>query len=128
MKREIAQIEDVKQLVDVFYEKVRLDETLGPIFDEVIQDNWPHHLDKMYRFWQTILLGQHTYHGNPFSHHAPLPIYGEHFEIWLSLFHETLDDFFVGDKAAFAKKQSNVMAIMFQHKLANLRGENSNIN
>lgn len=123
MKKEIDSIEDIQQLVDVFYEKVRLNDTLGPIFDEVIKDNWPKHLDKMYRFWQTILLGQHTYKGNPFSHHAPLPIYGEHFEIWLKLFHETLDDFFVGSKAEFAKKQSNVMAMMFQHKFEKLRSE-----
>jgi hemoglobin len=71
-------------------------------------------------------LGEHTYKGTPFLPHAPLPIHKEHFDIWLRLFHHTLDEYFVGDKAAFAKKQSNIMAMMFQHKLDIYRSEMTN--
>ena len=86
MKNEILNITDVKQLVDTFYEKVREDELLNPIFNNLIQEHWPEHLEKMYRFWQTILLEEHTYFGNPFVPHAKLPVKKEHFDRWLQLF------------------------------------------
>ena len=59
---DILHLDDVKNLVDTFYSKVREDALLGPIFDERIQNRWPAHLAKMYTFWQTILLGEHTYY------------------------------------------------------------------
>ena len=49
--KKITQLEDIKQLVDTFYRRVREDELLGPVFEEKIQENWPRHLDIMYRFW-----------------------------------------------------------------------------
>ena len=126
MKSDISTIEDVRKLVDVFYDKVQLNSTIGPIFDEVVENRWPAHLDKMYRFWQTVLLTEHTYKGSPFSHHAKLPIHKEHFDIWLNLFHETIDEFFEGEGAELARKQSNVMAVMFQFKLEKYRSDPSN--
>ena len=54
MKRDIQDIEDIKLLVDRFYGRVREDETLKDIFNNKIQDRWPEHLEKMYRFWQTV--------------------------------------------------------------------------
>lgn len=66
MKTKIESITEVKKLVDVFYEKVRQDQVLAPIFNEIIQDQWPKHLAKMYRFWQTILLKDLTYKGGSF--------------------------------------------------------------
>ena len=56
MKKEIENLEDIKLLVDGFYYSVRKDELLSPIFNEIIGDKWPEHLEKMYRFWQSILL------------------------------------------------------------------------
>ena len=53
-------LDDIKILVDTFYDKARQDTLLGPIFEGVIEDRWPEHLEKMYRFWQTVLLGEHT--------------------------------------------------------------------
>jgi len=57
MEKKLLNIEDVKLLVDTFYSKVRNDDTLAPIFNERIGDRWPEHLEKMYTFWQTTLLG-----------------------------------------------------------------------
>ncbi|MFH6985569.1 group III truncated hemoglobin [Marinoscillum luteum] len=118
MKTEILQLEDIKLLVDNFYAKVKADPLLAPIFDERIANNWPHHMDKMYRFWQTVLLGEHTYLGSPFAPHANLPIDKTHFTQWLSLFHETIDEHFSGEKAEEAKWRSIKMAEMFQLKIA----------
>lgn len=57
---DIIQIEDVKKLVNHFYDKVRKDALLSPIFTQRIGDQWPQHLEKMYKFWQTVLLKEHT--------------------------------------------------------------------
>ena len=84
---DITQLEDVKELVDRFYGKVREDTLLGPIFDTRIGDRWPEHLEKMYKFWQTVLLNEHTYYGSPFAPHAQLPVDKAHFDRWLTLFY-----------------------------------------
>jgi hemoglobin len=124
MKISILHLQDVKQLVDTFYEKVQRDEMLGPIFNAVIQDRWPEHLDKMYRFWQTILLEEHTYYGSPFPPHAKLPIEKIHFERWLTLFYDNIDDQFEGEKADEAKWRATKMAEMFEVKINFLRNSN----
>ncbi|HET7361851.1 MAG TPA: group III truncated hemoglobin, partial [Salinimicrobium sp.] len=87
------------------------------IFNTVIKDKWPEHLDKMYRFWETILLYEKSYRGNPFMPHSELPVEKEHFDRWLKLFHETLNENFTGKIAEEAKWRSNKMAEMFQMKL-----------
>lgn len=125
-KNDILTIEDIKLLVDTFYGKVREDKLIGPIFDERIQDRWPHHLAKMYTFWQTILLGDHTYYGTPFPPHAQLPVEREHFQRWLSLFSETLDELFSGEKAKEALWRADKMAEMFQYKIAHYRNNSFN--
>jgi len=112
-KKELLNLEDIKTLVDSFYGKVRSDELLAPIFNERIRDNWPVHLEKMYRFWQTVLLGEHTYMGTPFPPHANLPVDKSHFEQWLKLFKETLNEQFSGEKAKEAKWRADKMAEMF---------------
>ncbi len=81
MQREdIKNLADIQILVDTFYETIRKDQLLGPIFDGIIQDRWPEHLEKMYRFWQTVLLEEHTYYGSPFPPHAKMPIQKKHFD------------------------------------------------
>lgn len=121
MLKEIENIEDVKQLVDHFYARVRKDDLIGPIFNEVIQDRWSLHLEKMYQFWQTILLGEHTYRGAPFIPHANLPVTQKHFDRWLELFYVTLVTQFEGDNVDIAKHQASQMAEMFRMKINCIR-------
>lgn len=125
MKKDIATLEDIKLLVNRFYDNVRKDELLADIFNNKIEDRWPKHLEKMYCFWQTVLLEEHTYYGSPFLPHAKLPIDAEHFERWLKLFYETVDSLFEGEKAARAKWQGQRMAEMFQSKIEYYRNHPS---
>lgn len=120
-KQDILTLDDVKNLVNTFYDKVREDELIGPIFNDRIQDRWPEHLAKMYTFWQTVLLGEHTYYGSPFPPHAQLPVERIHFEKWLELFYKTIDDLFTGEVAKEAKWRANKMAEMFQYKIEHYR-------
>lgn len=125
MKKEIETLGDIKKLVNSFYDKVREDELLAEIFNTVIQNRWPEHLEKMYRFWQTVLLGEHTYFGSPFVPHARLPVEKQHFERWLNLFYETVDEYFIGELAEKAKWQGERMAQMFNMKIEHYRNHPS---
>lgn len=114
---DIITIDDIRQLVDAFYTKVRKDGLIGPIFIGVIRDQWPAHLEKMYRFWQTVLLEEQTYYGSPFPPHVKMPLGPEHFETWLSLWRATVDELFEGSKATEARWRAERMAEMFLSKL-----------
>lgn len=116
-KPDITNLEAIKTMVDNFYGKVREDQLIGPIFDDIIKDRWSEHLEKMYRFWQTILLDEYTYYGSPFPPHAKLPIEKQHFDRWLTLFYATVDEYFAGKKSEEAKWRASKMAEMFNYKI-----------
>lgn len=116
-KNDIKNFDDIKRMVDTFYGKIREDEKLKDIFNNKIGNRWTEHLEKMYRFWQTVLLEEHTYYGSPFLPHAKLPVDATHFEQWLHIFCETVDSLFVGENATRAKWQGQRMAEMFHSKI-----------
>ncbi|PPB79966.1 hemoglobin [Albidovulum inexpectatum] len=80
--------EMLRRLVHAFYDKVRRDDVLGPIFEARISD-WGPHLDRMVDFWSSVALMTGRYHGAPVPAHAGLPVEWRHFERWLGLFRET---------------------------------------
>ena len=109
---------DIKVFVDDFYFRVRKDQTLGPVFIAALGDSeWTTHLEKMYSFWNTILFGQKDYSGNPFAKHSPLPLQKCHFDRWLTLFKETIENNFEGSKAQDALMRADRIAQIFQAKM-----------
>ena len=117
---------DIKVLIDAFYEKVRKDAKIGSVFAARIKDQeWPKHLEVMYSFWNTVLFAKNDYHGNPFSKHQSLPIYQEHFDQWVALFRQSINDHFEGPKANEAMERANKMALMFMSKLEHIRANSS---
>ena len=123
---DITSLDDIKLFVDAFYTQVQQDQLIGPIFNSVVQDRWPVHLEKMYGFWQTVLLNERAYSGSPFPPHAKLPIEKQHFDRWLELFNSTIDINFKGDKADEAKWRAAKMAEMFRYKIDYLNKQNPN--
>jgi len=123
---DITSLDDIKLFVDAFYTQVQQDQLIGPIFNSVIQDRWPVHLEKMYGFWQTVLLNERAYSGSPFPPHAKLPIEKQHFDRWLKLFNSTIDINFKGEKADEAKWRAAKMAEMFRYKIDYLNKQNPN--
>jgi hemoglobin len=121
MKPDIKDINDIVVFVDDFYGKVRQDNLIGPIFDNVIKD-WGPHLEKMYAFWNAALFGVPGFRGNPFAKHAPLPVDETHFERWLSLFGETIEQHFEGPVADNARNRAELMAFMFMSRLRDMKG------
>ena len=108
---------DVEQLVGSFYDRVQLDDLLGPIFNEVAQVDWPHHLPQMVAFWSSLLLGIPGYEGRPFPKHLMLPLARHHFSRWLNVFFENVDAQFIGPVADSAKAKALNIATLFQNKM-----------
>jgi hemoglobin len=125
MRNDIENRSDIELLVNEFYTLVQADELIGNIFNEIIKDQWPRHLSKMYSFWETVLLGNHTYSGAPFMPHAKLPLEQKHFDRWLLLFGKTLDTFIEGPVADDAKARASKMAVMFLSKIDFLKTHGS---
>jgi hemoglobin len=82
--------EMIRVLVHGFYDRVRADGEIGPIFNRVIGDNWDTHLARMCDFWSSVMLMTGRYKGNPMIAHMRLKaVRPHHFERWLSLFRDT---------------------------------------
>ncbi len=81
----------ISTLVDTFYDKVRIDPEIGPIFNAIVGD-WPHHLATLKDFWSTVLLTTGRYRGQPLMTHLQLPLDPDHFSRWLTLFAETANE------------------------------------
>lgn len=122
MTKPIETRTDIEKLVNEFYDKVRKDELIGPIFNDVAKVNWDEHLPKLYNFWSDLLLGENTYEGRPFPPHLPLNLKGEHFERWLTLFLQTVDESFVGLKAEEAKRRALNIARNFMINIQHIQG------
>src|SRR5690606_22538719 len=121
MTQDITTLEDIKLLVNTFYGRVQKDELIGPIFNARIQNSRDKHLAKMYTIWQTVLLDEHTYYGRPFPPHAELPVEMEHFDRWLAILKQTIDEIFEGTRAEEAKWRGAQMAKMFLSKIEYFR-------
>lgn len=123
MMKDIENIDDIKVLVDSFYAKVNEDELLSPIFNKIAKVNWDNHLPRMYQFWAGLLLDTNEYRGQPFDKHAAYSdyIHALHFDRWIRLFNETLDEHFVGEKAKLAKTRAGSIGAIFQYKLDFIR-------
>lgn len=115
-RRDIATEADVKTLVDSFYRKVGQDDLLSPIFNDVAEVDWQEHLPIMYRFWGSLLFRHGNYQGKPWPKHAVLPVNPAHFERWLALFKQTVDEHFEGLKAVEAKNLAASIADTFQNR------------
>lgn len=112
--KDISTRGDIELLVSLFYKKVQTDEILAPHFSHV---NWEIHLPVMHSFWASMILGEQSYRGAPFTKHAALPLHPIHFDQWITLFSATVDELFQGDKATEIKDRARSIAQVFQHKM-----------
>ena len=105
----------IEHLVRTFYQQVRQDELIGPIFNKHIKD-WEAHLQKLTDFWETNLLFVRRYKGNPLGAHIAVDksynyqIQQVHFGRWLQLWFQTIDTYFEGENAQIAKNRARNMS------------------
>ena len=91
----------IAKLVHEFYDDIRKDAELSPVFNAAIGDNWAPHLDRMVDFWSTVMLGSRSFQGNVFGKHMLINgVQPEHFVRWLQLFEATTARLFAPDDAA----------------------------
>lgn len=121
MKKDIENIEDIKVLVNTFYDKVKADGTIGYIFNDIAKVNWEKHLPVMYNFWENVIFFTGSYNGNPMTAHVKMhnivQFTTTHFEQWIKLFTSTVDELFEGDKAELAKQRAISIATVMQLKV-----------
>ena len=113
----------IEALVHGFYDRVRTDPALWPIFAAAI-DDWDPHLRKMCDFWSSVTLMSGRYHGTPMQAHAAQPlIRPEHFARWLQLFEETARQLCPPAAAALFVDRARRIGQSLQFGVALARGE-----
>jgi hemoglobin len=119
--------EMIHAVVHGFYDRIRSDELLGPVFNDAIApEEWPIHLAKMCDFWSGMLLRTGRYQGRPLSPHLAIPAIGEaHFRRWLTLFRETVGELCPPEIAALFMDRALRIAHSFRLAIAFHRGEDS---
>lgn len=121
MKKDIATRKDIELLVDTFYDKVKKDAVIGFIFTDLAKVNWEKHLPIMYNFFENMLFYTGSYTGNPMELHKKINNYlqltTEHFNQWESLFSNTVDELFEGEKAELAKQRAISISKIMQLKI-----------
>lgn len=121
---DIVSRDDIVRLVNGFYDRVRGDDVLGPIFDDVAHTDWDAHLPKMHDFWETVLFSTGSFRGNPLGVHLDLArrvLLGEReFGRWLDLFHDNVDALFRGPRAEEAKLRALRIATVMQMHISSV--------
>lgn len=111
----------IEAVVHTFYDRIREDEVLGPIFDATI-DDWDPHLATMVDFWSSIMNTTGRYRGSPPMKHAAVSaIQPEHFVRWVALFGETVDEICPPSIAASFRLRSERMAVVLTRKISEIR-------
>jgi len=116
MKQDIENREDIDLLMQTFYQRAMTDETIGYIFTDVAKLDLKHHLPIIGDFWETLLFqtGSYQKHGrNPLMVHGELndkePLLSVHFERWLEIFTEAVDELFHGERSDFLKMRAKMI-------------------
>lgn len=95
----------ISNLVEHFYNAVRQDELLGPIFASRVLD-WTPHLARMKDFWASITLESGRFRGNPMLKHIAIGELDQpHFDRWLALWRQTVGEV-VSDETAASQFRS----------------------
>jgi truncated hemoglobin YjbI/tellurite resistance-related uncharacterized protein len=104
----------IDQLVRRFYDRVRVDKELAPVFSVV--GDWNEHLVRLSEFWTSVALMTGQYKGNPLAMHlvhADL-FKPEMFDRWLVLWKETTDELLCPQEASMLQAKAARIATRFR--------------
>lgn len=105
----------VRALVFEFYDRVRDDDLLGPVFERRLEGSWEEHLERMCDFWSSVLHATGRYRGDPVGSHARISdISPDHFDRWISLFDETAHDILPAEEATDIVARSRRMRVVLE--------------
>jgi hemoglobin len=127
--KDIQDKDDLVVLVNTFYDRVKHDELLGPIFNTIIGEDWSRHLPVMYSFWNTVLFGAADYKGQAIGPHIAVDrkmhLGPEHFEQWIGYWRNTVDQLYEGANATLIKDKAFMMLQLIHFKVEAARSGKS---
>lgn len=93
--------ESITELVHRFYDAIRADADLGPVFEAELHGRWDEHLERMVDFWCTAMKVSRSFRGNVYGKHMALPrIAPTHLKQWLLLWKASTQALFAPAVAA----------------------------
>lgn len=123
-RSDITNRQDIETLVRRFYEQAIPDPIIGKFFTQVAHLDLETHLPKIANFWEQMLFQHAVYNGSPMHVHLVLNskerMLPEHFERWLALWGDTIDQLFAGEKAEMAKARAQMVAKSFSLGIASI--------
>jgi hemoglobin len=123
--KDIENEKDIKLFLDAFYEKVKVDEVISYLFNDVAKLNWDEHMPKIYAFWESILLGKASFSGDVMGAHIRLhqkeKLTTTHFDRWIQLFEETLNEMYEGAVATEAINRARTIRRTMEFNILNSR-------
>jgi truncated hemoglobin YjbI len=126
MSQDLQDRADVAALVTAFYERAFADPLIGPIFTEIAKMDLERHMPIMCDFWETVLFRAGKYQRNALRVHVLLnskfQLRQDHFERWVQLWTQTIDELFAGEKAELAKTQATRIAGSIHRRLNDQSG------
>jgi hemoglobin len=120
-REELFPVRQIEQMVEEFYARVQKDPELGPIFDKRI-DDWPVHLGRMVRFWRAVLRSEPGFTPSPRGappvlHRRIDELRRDHFQRWLGLFGEVVDEIYAPRARAYVKEAAARIAMALSRHL-----------
>jgi hemoglobin len=120
--KDIQNQEDLYFLVNEFYKKLLADDKISYIFTDLVKIKLEEHLPILVTFWSQAILGTGGYTNNLTQIHLDVNdkeyLSLELFKIWLNHFNNTVDEYFIGEKAEQIKTQALNIATILQIKIA----------
>lgn len=122
MKVDISNRTDIYKIVSLFYDKLFANELMAPFFEDFMElASLENHLQTLVDFWDGILFDAGTYRKNAIQPHVEkhekMPFTAAHFEKWIALFSEAIDEQFSGQVAEVAKSRAQSIATVMQIKI-----------
>lgn len=112
--KDIQTYEDCLLLIDAFYQKLLEDEQIGHFFKDLDLST---HIPRVADFWAFVLIDKPGYANNMMTAHARLDLKECDFERWLELFHETIHENFIGEKADLSIERSKLITWTMKSKM-----------
>jgi len=113
-KKDVAERDDIDDIVKRFYAAMLKDPIIGFIFTDVAKIDLQHHLPLIVDFWADNLFKTDTYKGNPLRKHLEIhekmPLTPGHFTRWLYLFEQAVDYAHQGANADAMKYRAEMVA------------------
>ncbi len=119
--KDIESRQDIEALMVSFYSVAMKDELIGHFFTEVVPLNLEKHIPLISDFWETVIFDKAAYRGNVFGVHEHIhtlfAFEDKHFERWVLLFKQTVDESFSGSNAEKIKQRGESIATVMRIKL-----------